>query len=84
MAQEIAKKAKEPNADFAALAKEFSDGPSGARGGNLGVFPERGPRAMVKPFTDATVQLEIGEVSDPVETEYGYHIIRRQEIDGTR
>ena len=80
LAQEIAKKAKAKDADFAGLAKEYSEGPSGPGGGNLGNFPPEGPRAMVKPFSDATLKLAIGEVSEPVETQFGYHVIRRQEI----
>ena len=80
LAQEVAKQAKAKDADFAALAKEHSDGPSGPRGGSLGNFPPDGPGGMVKPFSDATMKLAIGEVSDPVETQFGYHIIRRQEL----
>ena len=77
LAKEIATKAKAEGADFAALAKEHSDGPSGPEGGNLGTFP---PHAMIPEFSAATIKLAIGDVSDPVETSFGYHIIRRQEI----
>jgi peptidyl-prolyl cis-trans isomerase SurA len=77
LAQEIAKKAKAEGADFAALAREFSDCPSSAEGGNLGNFP---PQQMVGPFSEATMKLAIGEVSDVVETPFGYHVIRRQEV----
>ena len=77
LAQMIALKAQADAADFAALAKEHSDGPSGPDGGNLGNFL---PDQMVLPFSKATLKLTIGEVSDPVETQFGYHIIRRQEI----
>lgn len=77
LAQEITKKAKADGADFAALAKEHSEGPSGPRGGSLGNFA---PDQMVKPFSDATLKLAIGQVSDPVETQFGYHIIQRQEV----
>ena len=77
LAKEIAAKAKAEGADFAALAKEHSDGPSGPGGGSLGNFP---PHAMVPEFSDATLKLAVGEVSDPVETSFGYHIIRRQEV----
>jgi len=59
------------------LAKEYSDGPSAPDGGNLGIFT---PADMVKPFSDATSNLKVEEVSDPVETEFGYHIIKRQEV----
>jgi peptidyl-prolyl cis-trans isomerase C len=75
-AQEVAKKAQAADADFAALAKEYSDGPTGPEGGDLGVFA---PRAMVTQFTKATRALAIGAVSDPVRTQFGYHIILRKE-----
>jgi len=77
LAKKVAAEAKEKDADFAALAKEYSDGPSGPSGGSLGNFA---PGQMVKPFSDAVAELAIGEVSDPVETQFGYHIIRRQEV----
>lgn len=63
--------------DFGALAQEFSqDAASGANGGDLGSF-ERG--TMVPPFEEAAFALELGEISDPVETSYGLHLIRVDE-----
>jgi peptidyl-prolyl cis-trans isomerase C len=59
-------------ADFATTAKEKSTGPSGPNGGDLGWF---GLGAMVKPFEDAVLALEVGQVSDPVQTDFGWHII---------
>ncbi len=59
-------------ADFAALAREHSTGPSGPNGGNLGWF---GPGQMVVPFEDAVRGLAPGEVSEPVETQFGWHLI---------
>ena len=66
----------EGGADFAALALEKSTGPSGPNGGDLGWF---GPGMMVEPFEQAVVALEPGQVSDPVQTQFGWHVIRLNE-----
>ncbi len=67
------KKQLDGGADFAELAKENSDCPSGQKGGDLGEFT-RGN--MVKPFEDAAFSQEIGKVGDIVETQFGYHLIK--------
>jgi len=77
LTKEIAVNLQAKDADFAALAKEHSDCPSGTEGGSLGSFA---PNQMVPEFSQATIGLAVGEVSDLVETPFGYHIIRRQEL----
>ena len=70
---EEVQKRLEKGEDFAALAKEYSEGPSGAKGGDLGYF---GRGQMVKPFEQVVFVLKPGEVSDIVETNFGYHLIK--------
>ncbi|MEE2946415.1 MAG: peptidylprolyl isomerase [Pseudomonadota bacterium] len=59
-------------ADFAETAKAKSTGPSGPNGGSLGWF---GPGQMVAPFEAAVEALEVGAISDPVQTQFGWHVI---------
>jgi peptidyl-prolyl cis-trans isomerase C len=60
-------------ADFAELAKKSTDGPSSTTGGDLGYF-SRGQ--MVKAFEDAAFALEPGQISAPVQSDYGWHVIK--------
>ncbi|WP_371061332.1 peptidylprolyl isomerase [Rhodosalinus sp. 5P4] len=62
----------EQGADFGELAMAHSTGPSGPSGGELGWF---GPGMMVPPFEEAVMAMEVGAVSEPVETQFGWHVI---------
>ena len=66
----------EGGADFAELAREKSTGPSGPNGGELGWFAAG---MMVEPFQDAVETLEVGAVSEPVQTQFGWHVIKLNE-----
>ncbi len=63
-------------ADFAKLAQESSTGPSAKSGGTLGWFSEG---MMVKPFEEAVMGMTAGEVSEPVKTRFGWHVIKLNE-----
>lgn len=78
VAQRIARqlqRAPEDEVDelFADLAREFSTDPSGESGGDLGTG---NPGQFVPPFRDAVNEMEVGEISDPVKTRFGFHVIR--------
>ncbi|MBL8970614.1 MAG: peptidylprolyl isomerase, partial [Myxococcales bacterium] len=72
-AEELYKKATTPGTDFAQLAKENSIGPSADKGGDLGVFTKD---RMVEEFSVVAFKLKPGEISKPVETKFGVHIIK--------
>ncbi len=72
-AEEVLKKAKS-GVEFSELAKEYSDDTgSASQGGDLGYFTKG---KMVKPFEEAAFNLKVGEISDIVESQFGYHIIK--------
>jgi peptidyl-prolyl cis-trans isomerase D len=75
--EKILKMAREGQ-DFARLAKKFSEGPSKDKGGYLGTFRRE---TMVQPFADKAFSLKAGEVSDPVRTDFGWHIIKVEKIN---
>lgn len=76
VAKEIIKKLKD-DADFEALAKELSvDKASGALGGDLGWF---GKGQMVEPFADAAFALKEDEISEPVKSQFGWHVIKLED-----
>jgi len=67
------KKQIEEGSDFAQMAKEHSQCPSGQRGGDLGEFS---PGQMVKEFDEVVFSEEVGKVHGPVKTQFGYHLIK--------
>jgi len=74
LAEKVLKEAKQKDADFAKLAKKYSDGPSKAKGGDLGTFKKG---KMAAEFDKAAFKLKVNEISDVVETKFGFHIIKR-------
>lgn len=79
-AEQLLKRARQNPAGFADLARKESQDPgSAANGGDLGFF-RRG--AMVKPFDDAVFEMKVGEIAGPVESQFGYHVIRLAAVKG--
>jgi peptidyl-prolyl cis-trans isomerase C len=77
--RKIAAIAREDGADFAQLARDNSEGPSASNGGDLGFF---GRGRMVPAFEKAAFALKVGDVSDPVLTQFGYHVIKLMDKKG--
>jgi peptidyl-prolyl cis-trans isomerase SurA len=75
-AEAIAEEARRPGMNFEALAKARSEGPSREDGGDLGFF-RRG--VMVPAFEQAAFSLKVGEVSDPIRTNFGWHVLKVEE-----
>lgn len=76
LAEDVAQKAALPGADFAALANQYTEDPSGkGRGGKLGTFPKG---RMVPEFDSALFALRPGETSGVIETAFGFHVIQRE------
>ncbi len=72
-AKKVLAEAKKPGVNFEELAKKNSEGPTAPRGGDLGTF-SRG--RMVKPFEDVAFAAKAGDVLGPVETQFGFHVIK--------
>jgi peptidyl-prolyl cis-trans isomerase C len=67
------KRQLDEGADFGELAQQYSQCPSGQRGGDLGEF---GPGQMVREFNDVCFNEAVGEIHGPVKTQFGYHLIQ--------
>lgn len=76
-AEEISKMAK-GGQDFAELATTYSEGPTKDRGGYLGKFQQS---QMVKPFADEAFSMAAGEISEPVKTQFGWHVIKIESVE---
>ncbi len=76
-AEKVAKMAKSGKS-FAQLAERYSEGPTRDRGGFLGTFKRD---AMVKPFADTAFSMNEGEISEPVRTQFGWHVIKVEKIN---
>ncbi|MBT8338553.1 MAG: SurA N-terminal domain-containing protein [Desulfatitalea sp.] len=66
---------------FEELAKQYSEGPTRDKGGYLGAFKRE---AMVKPFADRAFAMQAGEISEPVRTRFGWHIIKVEKVNEAR
>jgi parvulin-like peptidyl-prolyl isomerase len=76
-AEEVEALVRNPDANWFGIAEQHSDDPgSGGRGGDLGWYDPESPR-FVEEFTDALASLEVGEISEPIRTEFGWHVIQK-------
>ena len=78
--EDILKMAREGQ-DFAELAQKYSEGPTRDKGGYLGAFRKE---SMVKPFSDKAFSMNAGEISEPVRTRFGWHIIKVEAVNAAR
>ena len=71
---DIVKVQIDKGADFAEMAKKFSECPSAEKGGDIGFFQRKG--SIIEEFAVVAFAMEVGEISEPVKTQFGYHIIK--------
>ncbi len=71
---EEVKKEIDNGADFAEMARKYSTCPSAENGGDIGFFQRKG--SIVEEFAKVAFSMEVGEISEPVKTQFGYHIIK--------
>jgi peptidyl-prolyl cis-trans isomerase D len=76
----VLKQAREGK-DFAALAKQYSEDSTREQGGALGAFRRE---AMIQPFADVAFSLKPGEISEPVRTRFGWHLIKVEKVNAGR
>jgi parvulin-like peptidyl-prolyl isomerase len=76
LAEKIFTEATAADADFAELAQKHSESPDKVDGGDLGRIQLED---IVLPISEAAFALEVGKISKPVETEFGFHVIKRTE-----
>lgn len=76
-AEEALSKARAKSADLTTLIVKYSDGPAGPNPGYLGILPAG---AMVPEIEEALAAIKIGELTGPVETQFGFHVLRREKI----
>ncbi len=79
--QEIYQMAVSENRDFSELAKTYSEDSTRDKGGYLGAFEQS---AMVKPFADKAFSMKAGDISEPVKTQFGWHLIKVEKINEAR
>lgn len=77
-AKKLLEEIKSEKSKFEDVAASESLCPSGARGGDLGFFTKG---QMVKPFEDAAFSMKKGEISEPVQTQFGWHLIQLTDVE---